>query len=46
MEAQNLAAPVGRVNDALSERTIRLKGRLADAADFDQRGGGASATAG
>jgi hydrophobic/amphiphilic exporter-1 (mainly G- bacteria), HAE1 family len=36
MEAQNLAAPVGRVNDALSERTIRLKGRLADATDFDQ----------
>ena len=36
MQAQNLAAPVGRVNDALSERTIRLKGRLADARDFDQ----------
>src|SRR6185503_10821574 len=27
---------VGRVNDSLSERTIRLKGRLADARDFDQ----------
>ena len=36
MEAQNLAAPVGRINDALSERTIRLKGRLADTGDFDQ----------
>ncbi|HXT19492.1 MAG TPA: efflux RND transporter permease subunit, partial [Thermoanaerobaculia bacterium] len=36
MQAQNLAAPVGRVNDALTERTIRLKGRLADARDFDE----------
>jgi len=36
MGAQNLAAPVGRVNDALSERTIRLKGRLAGPADFDR----------
>jgi HAE1 family hydrophobic/amphiphilic exporter-1 len=36
MQSQNLAAPVGRLNDALSERTIRLKGRLTDASDFDQ----------
>ncbi|HEV8632357.1 MAG TPA: efflux RND transporter permease subunit, partial [Thermoanaerobaculia bacterium] len=36
IQAQNMAAPVGRVNDAFSERTIRLKGRLGDARDFDQ----------
>src|SRR4029079_3991080 len=35
-QSQNLAAPVGRVNDALSERTIRLKGRLDDASGLDQ----------
>ncbi|HEX6104156.1 MAG TPA: efflux RND transporter permease subunit [Gemmatimonadales bacterium] len=28
LEAQNLAAPVGRLNSALEERAIRLKGRL------------------
>ena len=28
LEAQNLAAPVGRLNGALEERAIRLKGRL------------------
>ena len=34
LEAQNLAAPVGRVNGALDERTIRLRGRLEGPADF------------
>jgi HAE1 family hydrophobic/amphiphilic exporter-1 len=34
--AQNLAAPVGRVNDDLTERTIRLQGRLTGPADFDR----------
>jgi HAE1 family hydrophobic/amphiphilic exporter-1 len=34
--AQNLAAPVGRVSDELSERTIRLQGRLAGPEDFDR----------
>ncbi|HET9133327.1 MAG TPA: efflux RND transporter permease subunit [Gemmatimonadales bacterium] len=34
--AQNLAAPVGRLNGALEERSIRLKGRLEDAAAFRQ----------
>jgi HAE1 family hydrophobic/amphiphilic exporter-1 len=33
---QNLAAPVGRLNGALDERSIRLKGRLADAEAFRQ----------
>ena len=32
--AQNLAAPVGRVNGALDERTIRLRGRLEGPEDF------------
>ena len=36
LQAQNLAAPVGRVKDELSERTIRLKGRLAGPSDFDR----------
>ncbi|MGH7625897.1 MAG: efflux RND transporter permease subunit, partial [Gemmatimonadaceae bacterium] len=31
---QNLAAPVGRLNGALEEQAIRLKGRLDDAQDF------------
>ncbi len=31
---QNLAAPVGRLNTDLEERSIRLKGRLDDAQDF------------
>src|SRR6185312_10518190 len=31
---QNLAAPVGRLNSALEEQSIRLKGRLEDAQDF------------
>ena len=44
VQTQNLAAPVGRLNNALEERTIRLKGRLDTAADFmrlvvAQRGG-------
>ena len=34
LEAQNLAAPVGRLNGALDERSIRLKGRLDTPADF------------
>ena len=28
LQMQNLAAPVGRLNGALDERTIRLRGRL------------------
>ena len=36
LQAQNLAAPVGRVKDELSERTIRLKGRLSGPSDFDR----------
>src|SRR6185312_2845294 len=35
LEAQNLAAPVGRVNGALDERAIRLRGRLQTPAEFD-----------
>ncbi len=34
VQSQNLAAPVGRLNNALEERTIRLKGRLDTSADF------------
>ncbi len=34
LEAQNLAAPVGRLNGALDERAIRLKGRLDTPEDF------------
>ncbi|MGH7517104.1 MAG: efflux RND transporter permease subunit [Gemmatimonadales bacterium] len=34
LASQNLAAPVGRLNTALEERAIRLKGRLDDAQDF------------
>ncbi|MDO8501855.1 MAG: efflux RND transporter permease subunit [Gemmatimonadaceae bacterium] len=36
LQAQNLAAPVGRVNGSLDERTIRLQGRLDGPADFMQ----------
>ena len=36
LQAQNLAAPVGRVNGALDERTIRLQGRLEGPQDFMQ----------
>jgi HAE1 family hydrophobic/amphiphilic exporter-1 len=44
VQAQNLAAPVGRVNGAFEERTIRLRGRLETPEDFAavpvaQRGG-------
>jgi hydrophobic/amphiphilic exporter-1 (mainly G- bacteria), HAE1 family len=35
LQAQNLAAPVGRVNGALDERAIRLSGRLESPAQFD-----------
>jgi HAE1 family hydrophobic/amphiphilic exporter-1 len=35
LEAQNLAAPVGRVNGALDERAIRLRGRLQNPAEFE-----------
>ena len=35
LQAQNLAAPVGRVNGNLDERTIRLQGRLEGPQDFD-----------
>jgi HAE1 family hydrophobic/amphiphilic exporter-1 len=35
LEMQNLAAPVGRVNGALDERAIRLRGRLENPAEFD-----------
>ncbi len=34
LESQNLAAPVGRLNGALDERAIRLKGRLDTPQDF------------
>ncbi len=34
LQAQNLAAPVGRVTGALDERSIRLKGRLQNAQEF------------
>ncbi|MEO7084374.1 MAG: efflux RND transporter permease subunit [Gemmatimonadaceae bacterium] len=33
--AQNLAAPVGRVNGALDERAIRLRGRIETPAEFN-----------
>src|SRR6478735_3918365 len=36
MQAQNLAAPVGRLEGDLQERTIRLKGRLQGPTDFAQ----------
>ena len=36
LQAQNLAAPVGRLNGELDERTIRLRGRLETPADFAQ----------
>ena len=44
LQMQNLAAPVGRVNSALEEKSIRLRGRLERAEDFAnvviaQRGG-------
>jgi HAE1 family hydrophobic/amphiphilic exporter-1 len=44
LQAQNLAAPVGRVNTELGERSIRLTGRLATPAEFEavavaERGG-------
>src|SRR6267142_772151 len=35
LQAQNLAAPVGRLNGNLDERTIRLQGRLEGPQDFD-----------
>lgn len=34
LQMQNLAAPVGRVNGALDERAIRLRGRLENAQEF------------
>ena len=36
LQAQNLAAPVGRLTGDLEERTIRLRGRLETASDFEQ----------
>ncbi|HEY8165829.1 MAG TPA: efflux RND transporter permease subunit [Gemmatimonadaceae bacterium] len=36
LQAQNLAAPVGRVSGSLDERTIRLQGRLEGPSDFMQ----------
>jgi HAE1 family hydrophobic/amphiphilic exporter-1 len=36
LQAQNLAAPVGRLTGDLDERTIRLRGRLQTPADFQQ----------
>lgn len=36
LQAGNLAVPVGRLNGALDERTIRLKGRLDGPQDFMQ----------
>lgn len=36
LQAQNLAAPVGRLLGELDERTIRLRGRLESPRDFEQ----------
>ena len=36
LQAQNLAAPVGRLNGTFDERTVRLKGRLDQPADFER----------
>lgn len=36
LQAQNIAAPVGRLNGELNERGIRLHGRLDTAAEFDK----------
>src|SRR5215213_1484863 len=36
LQAQNLAAPVGRLNGGLEERTIRLRGRPEGPGDFAQ----------
>ncbi|MES2177379.1 MAG: efflux RND transporter permease subunit [Gemmatimonadota bacterium] len=36
LQAQNLAAPVGRVTGAMDERSIRLKGRMENAQEFTQ----------
>ncbi len=36
LQAQNLAAPVGRVEGALDERSIRLRGRLESPQEFTQ----------
>jgi HAE1 family hydrophobic/amphiphilic exporter-1 len=36
LQAQNLAAPVGRVSGSLDERTIRLEGRLDDPREFER----------
>ncbi len=36
LNAQNLAVPVGMINGALEERSIRLRGRIQDARDFAQ----------
>ena len=36
LQSQNLAAPVGRLEGDLNERTIRLKGRLEEPVDFKQ----------
>src|SRR6187399_2566253 len=36
LQSQNLAAPVGRLEGSLEERTIRLKGRLDSPVDFKQ----------
>ena len=36
LQTQNLAVPVGRLNSALEERTIRLRGRLVSPAEFSQ----------
>ena len=35
LQMQNLAAPVGRIDGALDERAIRLRGRLQNPAEFD-----------
>jgi len=36
LQAQNLAAPVGRLTGDLDERTIRLRGRLENPEDFER----------
>jgi len=36
VQSENLAAPVGRLDGALDERTIRLRGRLAGPREFEE----------
>jgi len=36
LQTENLAAPVGKLSGKLEDRTIRLRGRLADPSEFEQ----------